>query len=261
MALTWAKNTRVCHDSWNLRCHVILLLAPLLAGCHNTCFTFTSNPPTSTINIKASNPPPTCTLAKANVTVRLQLAAQSVCSSCPESGQVQHIFLSIQGIEVHASPTADNNSPDWQELLPAEVIQQPLQVHLVSGTDNPTAAKSLGDAVAIPAGIYSQVRLRFVPNPLEARVGLPETNGCGSGLFNCVVAADGRIHPLLSNPGSPELRVTSDRIEGGSFFVPPDTDTDLLIELQLAWVLSSTDHDIRLLPALAGNAKVARISN
>ncbi len=52
----------------------------------------------------------------------------------------------------------------------------------------------------------------------------------------------------------------SDRIEGASLFIPPDTDTDLVIELKLvlAW-FSSADEGVRLLPALTGSAKVGRV--
>src|SRR6266480_7851622 len=72
--------------------------------------------------------------------------------------------------------------------------------------------------------------------------------------------ADGHIQPLLLGGGSPELHITSERIAGGSLLIPPDTDTDLVIELKLVWAwFSSADEGLRLLPALTGNAKVGRI--
>ena len=52
----------------------------------------------------------------------------------------------------------------------------------------------------------------------------------------------------------------SDRIEGGSLFIPPDTDTDLVIKLKLVWAwFSSADEGLRLLPALTGSANVGRV--
>jgi hypothetical protein len=89
---------------------------------------------------------------------------------------------------------------------------------------------------------------------------LPERNACGSVEFNCVVLADGRIQPLLLDPGSPELHITPDRIEGGSLLIPSETETDLRIELKPVWALfSSANEGVRLLPTLAGSAKVGRV--
>jgi len=156
--------------------------------------------------------------------------------------------------------TADDDPADWQELLPAEVVEQPLQVDLMRGTADRSAREPLGDIVAIPAGIYRQVRLRFVPNQSSNDDRLPEKNACGNVGFNCVVMSDGRVQPLLLDRGSPELRITSDRIEGGSLLIPPDTDTDLVIELKPVWAwFSSADEGVRLLPALTGTAKVGRV--
>jgi hypothetical protein len=113
--------------------------------------------------------------------------------------------------------------------------------------------------VAIPAGIYRQVRLRFVPNQLQTDDRLPEEDACGNGVFSDVMT-DGRIQPLQLDGGSPEIRITSDRIEGGSLLIPPDTDTDLVIELKPVWGwFSSADEGVRLLPVLTGSAKVGRI--
>ncbi len=261
MGLTFAEGTRpICRNCWNLRFRTALLFAVGLTSCNNTCFTFTSNPPTGTFGIKASDPSPTCELEKANGAIRVQLGTEPVCSSCAGSGHVQHIFVSIRGIEVHPSMTADDDPADWQELLPAEVVEQPLQVDLMRGTADRSAREPLGDIVAIPAGIYRQVRLRFVPNQSSNDDRLPEKNACGNVGFNCVVMSDGRVQPLLLDRGSPELRITSDRIEGGSLLIPPDTDTDLVIELKPVWAwFSSADEGVRLLPALTGTAKVGRV--
>lgn len=231
-------------------------VAVWLTACNNACFTLTSNPPTGTIGIKASDPKSTCTLTTSGA-VRLTVRTVPQCSSCPESSRIQHIFVSIRGIEVHPSTTADHDSPDWQELLPPELLEQPLQVDLVRGTAGRGARVPLGEIVAIPAGIYRQVRLRFMPNQPATDDRLPEKNACGSVGFNCVVTVDGHIQPLLLGGGSPDLHITSDRIEGASLFIPLDTDTDLVIELKPVSVwFSSADEGVRLLAALTGCAKV-----
>src|ERR1700720_2504320 len=130
MGLSPARKIRtICRDCWKLRFPVVLLFVVGLAGC-NTCVTFTSNPPTGTLGIVSSDPRPACTLAKMNAAVRLQLAAGPACSSCVGSGEVQHIFISIRGIELNPSATAPNDSPDWRELLPRNFEQKPLQIDL-----------------------------------------------------------------------------------------------------------------------------------
>lgn len=261
MRLTLAESTRGCSNWRNLASHFPLVLAVWLAGCNNTCFTFTSNPPAGTTGITVSNPGPVCALTKANGVVRVQLVSEPTCNSCPGSGsgQVQHVYLSIRSIEVHTSPTADDNSPDWQELLPREVAGQTVEADLQRGTDDQSAPKPLGDGVAIEAGIYSQVRLRLVPDQLAPEDRLPERNPCGDVLFNCVVTEDDRIQPLLFDRDSQELRITPDRIEGGSLLILPDTYSELAIELKLGWAwVSSADQRARLLPSLVGNAKIVR---
>ncbi len=261
MGLTFAENTRpLCHNCWNVPFCPALLFALWLTACNNTCFTFTSNPPTGTVGIKAGDPKPTCTLTKANVAVRVEARTDPECTSCSGSSRIQHIFLSIRGVEVHPSTTAEDDSPDWQELLPSKLAKQQLQVDLVRSAADRGAREPLGEMVTIPAGIYRQLRVRFVPNQPATDDRLPEKNACGSAGFNCVVMADGRIQPLLLDDGSPELHITSDRIDHGSLLIPPDTDTDLVIELKLVWAWSSsTDEGVRLLPAFTGSAKVGRI--
>jgi Domain of unknown function (DUF4382) len=259
MALTLAKNSRARYN------HVskFLLLAVSvfgisLTGCNNTCFIFTSNPPTGTINIKAGEPRPACKLTTANGAVRVLTHTVSTCNSCSTSSRIAHIFVSLRGIEVHPSAIADDASPDWQELMVPEFATHPLQVDLISGAADRGAGKPLGEMTEVPAGVYQQVRLRFVANQLATSHQLLEKNACGSAGFNCVVMADGHILPLLLDGDSPELRVTADRRT--SLLIPPDADTDLVIELKPIWAwFSSADEGVRLLPALTGKARVGRV--
>lgn len=136
---------------------------------------------------------------------------------------------------------------------------QPVQVDLVKDTADWSARELLGEIVTVPAGIYRQLRVRFVPNQPITEDRLPERNSCGSVGFNCVVTADGRVQPLQLDGRLPELLMMSDRIEGGFLFIPPDTDSDLVIELKPVWGwFSRSDEGVRLLPVLTGSAKVGR---
>jgi len=259
MGLTFAENhPPLCRTCWKLGFHAVLLFALWLTGCNNTCFTFTSNPPTGTIGIKVSDPKPTCTLTTGSA-VRLAVQTVPMCNSCSESGRIQHIFVSIRSIDVHPSLTADDDSPGWQELAP-QLAKQPLQVDLVRDTADASERESLGEIVTVPSGIYRQLRVRFVPNQPMTEDRLPEKNACASVGFNCVVKADGHVQPLQLDGRSPDLRIMSDRIGGGSLVIPPDTDNDLVIELKPVWAwFSSADEGVRLLPVLTGSAEVDRI--
>ena len=260
MGLTSARKIRmICNNCWNLRFPSALLFVFGLTGC-NTCVTFTSNPPTGTLGIVASDPRPVCTLTKMNAAVRTQLAAEPVCSSCVGSGQVQHIFISIRGMELNSSATAHDDSPDWEELLPAELEQKPLQIDLLESNLAQGVQEPFERTAHIPAGIYRQLRLRLVPNQPTIEDRLPEKNPCGSGTFNCIAMADGSIQPLLLDEGLPELRITSGKLESASLLFPPDTHTDLIIEWKLVWEwTSSADKGVRPMPALASSARVRRI--
>src|SRR6266850_7957181 len=256
MALTLAKNSGArCSHVWKFLLLALPLFGILLMGCNNTCFIFTSNPSTGTINIKAGDPKPTCMLTTANGAVRVLTHTASTCSSCSASSRVAHIFVSLRGIEVHPSAIADDAAPDWQELMP--VLQgQPLQFDLMSAAASREARLPLGEGVTIPADAYRQLRLRFVPNQPTSEDPVPEKNVCGGMVFNCVVAEDGRTYPLLLDGAPPEFRLTSERIVGGFLFIPPDSNADLVIEFNAAWSLSFVGEGVRLRPVLIGSASV-----
>jgi hypothetical protein len=259
MVLTFVRNTyaRGHHNFWNFLFLTLPLIGISLVGCNNTCFSFTSNPPTGTINIKVSDPTPTCMFTKANGAVRV-VAHTFMCVFCSPSSQVQHIFLTLQGVEVHPNSMADDASPDWEELLP-QLSGQPLQIDLMNGQDGVSARQSLGEHISIPAGTYRQLRLRFVPNQPASDQAPLESNACGAAGFHCVASEDGRIQPLQVDGPAPELRITSDRIAGGSLLILPDSNSDLVLEFNVAWSLFSSDHrSVRLLPALIASASLKR---
>ena len=253
-----AKNSRTrCGHVWKLLLLALPLFGFSLTGCNNTCFSFTSNPPAGTINIKAGNPKPTCRLTTKNAAVRVLTRTVSTCSSCTASSPIAHIFVSLRGIEVRSSAITDDAAPNWQELMP-RFQEQPLQFDLVSTTASRGARLPLGEDVTIPADAYRQLRLRFVPNQPTSEDPVPEKNACGTG-FNCVVSEDGRTYPLLLDGAPPEFRLTSERIAGGVLLIPPESNSDLVIDFNVAWALSSVvGKGLRLFPVLIGSASVER---
>ena len=226
----------------------VLLFWLTASGCNNTCVSFTSNSTTGTVVIGVTDAKPACTLSKANGTVHLQVGASPMPSAGAGPSSIQHIFVSLRGVEAHPSTIADEDSPDWQELAP-KLAQQPMQVDLMARTADACAPGSFGE-VAVPAGTYRRIRLRLLPNQLATSEPVPEENACGSVGLNCVVTADGRIRPLALDGATPELRITSEHIAGGLFLVLPDAATDLAIEFDtyasLAWPAGDA---VRLFPA------------
>ena len=258
MALPFAKKASArCLSFWQSCLLVLPWLGISLAGCANTCFTFTSSPPTGTITVKASDPKPACTLTTAKGTIQVMIEAASTCSSCIGSNQIRHVLISLRGIAVHPDGVAaDDASPDWRELLP-QLSSRPLQVDLMNGAAGPPARQPLGDELAIPAGTYRQIRLRFVSNQPAPGDAVPEKKACRGEGFNCVVFEDGRVQPLLLDSTAQESRITSERIAGGALLVIPNASADLVLDFRVSWVLASADgQSVRFLPALSGTASL-----
>ena len=253
MAQAVAKSSRAhFRDIWNFLL-TLPFFAILLAGCNNTCLVFTSNPPTGTIDIDADNSTQTCKLTKANAAVRVLAHTVSPCSPCSPSTRIAHVFVSLSGIEVHAGDTADDTLADWQELVP-QYAGQPRQFDLMSPTASRETRLLLGESVAISADVYRYMRLRFVSNQPTSHDPVPQENACGGTGFNCVVSEDGRTYPLLLDGTSRDLRMKPE-ITGDFLLIPPDSDSNLVIEFNVDWSLSSHTGE-GLLPVLIGKVSV-----
>ena len=231
------------------------LLVWTLVGCNNTCVSFTSNPPTGTLTIVVSDAKPSCTFTTAKGTVLVQIGTSPIPSPTLGPSSAQHIFISVRGIEAHPSTVADEDSPEWQQLVP-RLARQPVQVDLM-GRPDPCAEGSLGRS-DLPAGVYRQIRLRLVPNEPATGDPVPEVNACGSAGFNCIVRADGRIQPLVLGAATPQLRIATERITGGFVHILPDVSTHLSIEFNasLSSLLAVGDV-VQLVPVLTAARRAA----
>ncbi len=232
---------------WNIL--AVLLFSLVCTGCGNSCFIFVSNPSSGTLVAGGSS----CSLSAATGTVRLQLNS-SLPAAEPSSPCVPHIFISLRGIEAHTSALTDENSSGWQELAP-NLVKQPLQVDLMARTNDPSSPSLFGEAV-VPDGVYTQVRLQLVPNQPAAGEPIPEKNACGSASFNCIVATDGSIRPLVLDEGDVQIRIPPENIAGGFFYVLPDTNTDLTIQFNpYTSVAILVDDAVRLTPVFTAHSE------
>jgi hypothetical protein len=238
---------------------LVAVLSALFTGCANTCFVAVWNPPNGTIGVVAGNPPPACALAKAKAAVRLVAHANRLCEFCSESNRVQSVFLSLRGIDIHLSSNAGDELSHWQELLP-QLETRPLQIDLLNESANGSPADSLAERVLIPAGTYDLLRFRFAPNQLGADDEVPVSNACGRLGSNCVVMADGQIEPLVFDADTLESRFTPEIMEGGLFFVLPDSDNELLIELTPVMSIgASLGKGVRFFSLLPSTMRVHRL--
>ena len=218
-----------------------------LFGCGNSCFVFVSNPggtiPPNTI--------PSCQLGTSTGTVSLQITASPTTPAEDSPAHIQHIFVTLRGIEATASAIPGDDSADWRELAP-NLTTRPVQLDLLERSADPSERTGVQDAI-VPADAYRQVRLRLLPNqpanqPAEDE-SFPEENACGSAGFNCVITSDGVNRPLVLDSQPTQIQISSDHISGGFFRVLPETAVNLKLEFNpQSSVIFSANEAARLVP-------------
>ena len=200
-------------------------------GCNNTCVSGVLAPGGSTVNVKAGNPPPSCSLNAANGTVQLEIGAASGTSTpfviTPLRPRVLHLYVTIAGVDAHSSPLAVDDTPGWQPLA-AGLQQHPVQLDLLADPLANAAYAPFPDA-SLPGGAYRQIRLRLAGPP----AGEPalETSRCSTGAPHCAIFSDGRVPTLAFPVSRPNLRIVLDGAPGHELYVPPDGAVALVIEL------------------------------
>ena len=156
----------------------ILLFCLALVGCSNYCFVFVSNPGGS---ISTSSNTPSCQLNTATGTVSLRVTASPTSSAqaTPLPTTIQHIFVTLRGIEATPSTIPNDDSPNWRELAP-QLASQPEQLDLLAQCAESCEQNTFGD-VAVPADAYRQIRLQ----PLTQSAGDGRASTRGKRLWEC----------------------------------------------------------------------------
>lgn len=196
--------------------HKYLIFASLLAvsllGCGNSCFVFVSNPGGGSL------PPgtPTCSVGAPTTNIRVRIGSGSVPPQNDDRTRIEHIFLTVQGIE--GSTSTDENVPNWQELAP-NLVKSPVQLDLL-GRGN-VCGSSILDSAIIPADVYRQVRLDLLPDQPGASESSSGINSCGRAGIHCVVTSNGEVQRVSIGNTETRIRVRADEIEGGFFPAVP----------------------------------------
>src|SRR5215469_15495390 len=79
---------------------VLILSMAAVVGCGNSCFIGFFNNGNGGAIIKAGNPPPPCSLPQTNGMMSVLAVKSSKCESCAAS-HPQHVFVTLQGIQLH----------------------------------------------------------------------------------------------------------------------------------------------------------------
>jgi Domain of unknown function (DUF4382) len=178
-------------------------------------------------------------------------------SLAPPAGNgssIQHVFVTLRGIDANSSATADENSPDWQELAP-NLAKDPVQLDLLARTGD-SCEPNISARVSVPADTYRQLRLRLSSNQPDTTDSLLQQNSCGSAAFNCVVTSDGNIKPLVLDRDLSEIQVPSAQITTGLFRILPDSPLNLKIEFNpQSSHFIPTDAAVRLIPVFTADVQ------
>lgn len=232
----------------------MLLLCLAVSGCGNTCYSGFWNGNGSSVTVSNS-----CPLTKATGTVIVQMTAASAARAAsgallspPASPRkVQHIFVTIRGIEAHPSMVTGEDSADRQELAP-ELAAHPMQLDLLAVNGD---FRSLGLPASesvpatVPADEYRLLRLRLVPLHPSPDDSLPESNACGNAGWNCMVFANGSVQPLGFGGGAAEFPITLENGTNDVFRVLPDEVVPLSIEFDAASsVFFTVNAEVRFAP-------------
>ena len=206
-----------------------------LVGCGTTCYSgFINNGFVLTV----ASPASTCTLNQAKGAVHTAVVKTASCESCTAGARVEHIFVTLRGVQLHPSTVADHDSPDWVEIAP-QLAEEPRQIDLIGGS----GVEILAESSMIPAGSYRQVRLQFVGDFAAGDERAVVDNVCGATRRNCMVLGDGRVEAVRWGGEAPEVLIGGQSLEGGSVVVLPDTTMELSIRLEPRQVFSSSGKE------------------
>ena len=205
---------------------VALFLATGLAGCGDFCITGFSSNGTGQVNVSAGNPPPPCSLPHVNTMMQAVVIKSTACDRCSAAARVEHLFVTLQGIELRRDAAGEATSAAWIEIAP-QFAAKPRQIDLIGNSPR----ELLEENVLVPAGNYREVRLKlFSGSSVEV---------CGTSPGNCLVMADGRVQELGLPKEDSELLLAIDA-ESGSFLLLPDSKVELQLHLEPHQVFHSS---------------------
>ncbi len=138
-------------DSTSLRnmfCCGAIIAAIGFAGCSNSCFVGFFSNGNGVVTVQAGNPPPPCSLPQPRAAINAVALKSAVCGTCTADARVEHVFVTMQSIQLRPSVTNDT-SKDWLEIAP-ELGNEPRLMDLVGNS----LSEILVENANIPAEAY-----------------------------------------------------------------------------------------------------------
>jgi Domain of unknown function (DUF4382) len=201
-----------------------------------------------------------CSISISNGTMAIRIGAASAPDGAPAAPDLQHIFMSIRGIEALPAASPDEGSPEWQELAPA-LRENPVQTDLLAPAAKMCRLAPISLA-AVPAGNYRQVRLSLVPDPAPDGVPVPASNRCGAVALHCAITTSGDVRPIVWNGALESLPIASGDAIEDAFRVQPDAETTLTLSFHpYAAMVGPSGNALRLAPVFTSASAPSCDSN
>jgi hypothetical protein len=213
------------------RCCVALLTGIFAAGCGNNCFVGFSG---TGFIVKAQtgacgNPP---IAVKLNVVV----STLRLCDKCNPPSSIEHLFVTIKGVQLRSTGNADTNPSAWVELAP-ELAREPRQIDLMGEG----SAQALVQNASVAVGTYSAARVQFASDSQDIHEELAAGSACKSGLRNCIVMGDERESSLAWPPDNrAEIIVPFANLPGHALALLSSSTTELQLNLEPHIAVSSS---------------------
>jgi hypothetical protein len=227
------------------------------SGC-NSCYSGFWNGNGSGVAVSNAS----CTLTKTTGAVVVQLTAASASPGASSvfppplasPRGVQHIFVTLRGIDAKAGAPSGEDLSDWEELAP-DLAAHPIQLDLLAVNGDSQSLGSPASAnvpATIPADEYRQLRLRLVSLHASPDEPMPESNDCGNVGWNCIVFGDRSVQPLEFDGAIPEFHITQERGTDGIFRIFPNDVVHLSIQFDAAAsVFFASNIAVRLAPVFS----------
>jgi hypothetical protein len=104
-----------------------MFTAIALTGCGDSCFVGFSNNGNGGLIVKVANPPPSCSLSQVHGAMSVVALKSSLCETCTAATRVEHVFVTLRGIQLRPGASEDARSPNWLELAP-HLAKEPVKL-------------------------------------------------------------------------------------------------------------------------------------
>ena len=210
----------------NLLLSIAAFATLALCGCGDWCFSgdINRNSGGSNQTTVGTN----CWSTQWHGTVKAAALKSPVCNGCASASDVQHVFVTLRGMQLHANTMNAPGDADWIELAP-QPANLPRQIDLI-GDSSP---EILAQKAHVPDGYYREIRLQFLEDSPAIAGGFTGENACGKTGWNCLVHADGTVEALRWAGDVAELVIPLESIHSNSMVVLANTQTNLQLKLEL----------------------------